>query len=471
VFGSIGLLCVGFAVVRARRALARRLWIEVRDRSFLVQDSHGEREIRDDQVICMSVIDTKKYSSGLLKALDRRFIVWIASQDGSPDAIEMQSRIKANESDPLQPLLDRLAESLLLAAEQDMQAGRPVLGEYWRIERETLIVQPPRTPAVEIHLSDVTACDYVDRHVCVWRRGQDEVAARIPLTTTNAHVLGMLLGKRLASKATDASEAPPAEGLGRVIFERKPQPGTVAALFIFFLLADLAGVLCLVGGIMAGEYAVIAVGLGLLFVLSPLLLLGWLHVKRATFRCHEWGVYQRGLQGEKQLRYADVGSFTYGATRHFYNGAYTGTSVNMVFQPDDKGTKPLSYNAHLKHLDDELENLREHVSRVVAGRLAQRFAAGEPVSWTKNLRLLPDGIEHRAGGFFSSKQPVLYRFEDITGFDIQEGYFHLWVAGKKKSVVQEPCSAPNFYPGFQLLLTLVRPSADQPGEAAAASED
>jgi hypothetical protein len=451
ILGSAGLLCVGLAIVRGKREAAKELAVEVHEHSFLVEGAAGERTIRDDEVLCMSVIDTKKYSSGLLKAVERRFIVWLAA-DGPPEPLELCTRTKLGDTDSLTPLVDRIAERLCTAAGSDLAGGRRALGEHWHMDARTLVMRPPAEPAVEIPVGDITACEYIDGNVCVWRKGQDEAAARISLGTANAYLLGMLLGRILQERPKTDEAGPPAEGLGRVIFERKPKPSTIGALFVFFVLCDLIGLLLVVAGFVAGEIVAVLVGAGL-WVIAVGLLFGWLHARRAAFRCHEWGVYQRGLGSERQLRYTDVGSFTYGATRHFYNGAYTGTSLSMVFKPLEKDAQPISYSATLRHLDDELENLREHVAKVVAVRLYKRFKAGEPITWTKNLRLVQEGLEHRPTGFLGRKDPVLHRFEDITNFDIQEGFLHVWIKGKEKSVVQEACSEANFYPGFFLMVT------------------
>jgi hypothetical protein len=125
-----------------------------------------------------------------------------------------------------------------------------------------------------------------------------------------------------------------------------------------------AGLGLVAAAVLTGKLVLALVGLGVL-LLGGGFLLGWLHTRQAVFRCHEWGVYQNGLRGMKQMRYDEVRSFSYGVTRQFVNGSYTGTAVALAFQPLDRELKPVSYGAMLKHVDDELNNLCNQVARVV----------------------------------------------------------------------------------------------------------
>src|SRR5205823_1023511 len=102
--------------------------------------------------------------------------------------------------------------------------------------------------------------------------------------------------------------------------------------------------------------------------------------------CHEWGVYQTGLTGEKKLMYKDVASFTYGATRNYHNGAYVGTTIALSFVPlPEANSRTVSYTASVKNQDADLDMLRDFVARVISSRMAKELNAGETVPWTKNI--------------------------------------------------------------------------------------
>jgi hypothetical protein len=188
---------------------------------------------------------------------------------------------------------------------------------------------------------------------------------------------------------------------------------------------------------------------------------GALHTHRMAFRCHEYGVHQSGLTGTRQLRYLEVASFSYAATRHFVNGSYTGTSFALSFDPvAERAGQRIAYRTQLPNSDDELDNLRDHISKVIAGRMARELNAGQPVAWTPNLRFVPEGLEFRPSGFFGRKEPFVLPYHEIANFELQQGVFHVWKRGGTKSVVQEPVSQPNFFPGFFLLLSM-RDSGDR----------
>jgi hypothetical protein len=195
-------------------------------------------------------------------------------------------------------------------------------------------------------------------------------------------------------------------------------------------------------------------------------LLGALHARRSTFRCHEYGVYKAGLFGERTLRYTDVAAFSYSAVRHFHNGAYTGTIFRLGFEPEPgRAAQRIIHSATLPHADQALENLRDHISRVIGGRMARQLAAKEPVRWTPRLRFLPDGIEHQPAGVFGRKEPVVVPFANIYSYQIQQGTFCLWARGQQKPVVREAMTQPNFFPGFFLLNHIV-PLGPPAGEVA-----
>lgn len=174
--------------------------------------------------------------------------------------------------------------------------------------------------------------------------------------------------------------------------------------------------------------------------------------KRCFFRCHEYGIHLVGSLGKKSIRFEDVASFTYGATRRFVNGVYQGTDFVLSFYPrPDTESKPIVYRTTLKGQDEEIENLREHISKVIAGGMARELSEGRPVRWTPHLRILPDGIECHPKGLLGRKEPVVVPFGQVANYGLKEGVFYLSVKGEPKPVASEEVSQPNFFPGYTLL--------------------
>ncbi len=440
VAGGIMILVFELIAVLVNR---RRRWVQDSGNGFVVTDSEGIRQFNDDQIESIALYSDKIYSGGEMKALRRFFLVWVA---GDANPIIMENKIPVGGQDPLDAMINRILDSHVARAEAAINRGLSVAGDGWSLDTANLTLGHS-SMGQAVSLSEITAIDIFGNQLCIWRRGQDEAFARFPLSSRNAHVLDTLLSKRLAERGQQP--ASDTTGLGRILFERKPQAGMIAALWFFALLVGMGGVVMFAVvpdvGIIAGP---IMIGVGALLVLAAIA------TQKANFRCHERGVFQSGMMSEKQLLYADVGSFSYGATRHYYNGVYTGTQLIMQFQPaDGSGGRPISYNTTVRTDDADLDALRDHISQVIAARMADDLSKWGQVAWTPNLTFRTEGIEFRPAGWFGRKEPELLPWEQLAGFDIEQGVFHLWRAGQDKSIVQEQVSVANFFPGFFLLLS------------------
>ena len=110
--------------------------------------------------------------------------------------------------------------------------------------------------------------------------------------------------------------------------------------------------------------------------------------------------------------------------------------------------------------------LRDHIARVIAARMARELAAGGPVRWTPALRFLPTALEHTPSGFLGSRPPVQIPYSSIYSFNMEQGIFYIVAKDMAKAAVQVPCAAPNFYPGYLLLMSFCR----KPEGTAAAPE-
>ena len=468
--GGLLLLAVGVAwrVIELRR----RVWVTVRPEVFGVRDSSGATEYADAEVMSMAVERKKNYANGEFKSVTRTLTLWTApATEGAPapPPMTMVNVLKLGEADPLGAFLVRLNERLVVQARGDMGAGYAVPGDGWSLDGELLSVTAPGR-AAEVARRDITAVDVVDDEVCVWVRGRDDAAAKIPLRSANAYLLLQLLGEELQARKTEggAEQEPDAGGgLGRIIFERKPGAGSVAGFAVLGLaLAAAAPGLVAVGANQRnpkdepGFYAgAAACALGALACAA-----GAYSSRVALFRCHELGVRRRTLTADKRLRFDEIASFSFAATRHFTNGAYTGTSFALRFVPDaESRADRIDYNPTLKNADEELDQLRDHVSRVLAGRMLRDLRAGRTVRWTANLAFAPEGIEYRPSGWTGRKPAQLLPYRDFGTFDMQAGVFYLYAAGSKKAVASEQVGAANFFPGFLLLTMMTEGAGDNSG--------
>jgi hypothetical protein len=450
---ALGMVLLSASLLWWGVELVRRVWVEPLPDGFVIRNWKGERTVADEEILSMALRHQSNYSQGLLKSTTRFFTVWVATAEGRREQFTMTNTFGLNAADPLADLIKRVNDRLFDQAREDMQHGEAVRGEGWSLESGTLTVKGGRGGPEDITVADLTAVEVVDNHVCCWVRGRDEAVAKVPLRTVNAHLLLQLLQEQVQPGKGEPAE--PEDGrLGRIIFERRQPHSTAVTLMV---LAALLGF----GGLGLGAFGVFKpvlflVGLGLLAgaVASGL---GAAHTYLAFFRCHEWGVRKRGLFGDRQLRYADVASFTYNAIRMFVNGAYSGTTFTLTFEPyRELRRSRIHYSVQLRNVDTELDNLRDQIAAIIAARMLRQHQEGREVRWTANLCYLRDGLEYRPAGWIGRKDPEVVPYDQITGYNVEQGTFSLWAWGKDKPVVQENIGSPNFFPGFMMLVQLTR---------------
>jgi hypothetical protein len=235
-----------------------------------------------------------------------------------------------------------------------------------------------------------------------------------------------------------------------MLFERKPGRGLVALVWLL----PVAAVVVVAG---TAYLAVLRNAGGAWWVgleISAPLGLTWLLPlsQCVTFSVHEHGVRRKWLFRTQQLKYCDVDTFTYSAVRQYVKGVYSGTNFTLTFVSLAGGKlQKLTYARNLRNADTELDHLRDSISQIIANRMSAQFAQGRAVTWTDGLRFLPDGLEYRAAGFFGRKAPELIPYSQISGYDLHQGMFWLWVHDRKKPVVKENMALPNFFPGYHLL--------------------
>jgi hypothetical protein len=442
----------------AWQARRLRIWLTLHPDGIELEDAGGHRAIHDSQVAAVALETKKNLANGEFYATTRKFRLWAEDQ---PEPVLMENKIKAGRADPLAGLIDRLLERLRRRMEDDLARGGTASGDGWHLSRTALTLGRPPSDQ-QLPLREITAIETFDGRMCIWQRGSDVAIAKLPLSGRNVHLLPALVRPFLTEP--DAGATGSTTGLGRVLFERRPHRSTVLA-------AGIAGVaMAAIGAGMAGTFVVrqngddgvFVAGLVLLSV-GPVLALFSLWLAFASFRCHERGVWKATLLGQKTLRYDDIGSFQFSAVRHYHRGAYTGTQLTMRFRPatPDRGP-PIRYTARIKGDDDDLDGLRDTISRIIAGRMYEELHAGRSVAWTSNLQFTPEGIRYRPSSLLGRKQAQLLPFAEYGGYDLKQGVFHLFARGRTRPIATEQAAAENFYPGFFLLLMLLhQPAADQ----------
>jgi hypothetical protein len=441
-----GIVLVLAAEVYGALMRRRQQWIEVLPDGFKVIDRTGERELRDYEIVALAYSRAPVLSNGTPVGYTRRCRMWPAQ--GA--VIELQNKYHQGVTDPLAGMIDRVGELLREGFSQALADGVEVRGDGWSLSKTALRC---RVGGRDEHLllHDITAVHPYDQCMGVWVADREDPVVSLPNDGRNVWLLPALIAPYL--KPQDPDAPPPAGGLGRLIFRRKAALATV--ITVGLLAAVL--VVCGIAGALVGEgdaqfilFGMGGVGLLLFAVMA--------HLAKAEFRCQEWGVTSRNLFGRRPLMYRDVAAFTYKAVRHYTNGAYTGTNVQLRFVPKQGCGKTIAHNSHLQGDDGELDNLRDVISQIIAGQMHHRLAAGEEVAWTKNLSFRPEGLVYRPAGFVTRGQATLLPYENYHGYNLHEGYFFLFEKGKDKAVLSESVGEENFFPGFFLLLNLAHAS-------------
>ena len=434
----------------------RRYWIELTNEGFILTSKQGEREFKDEDVEGIANWVHNNFSGGLLKSVTRYMKLWLDTGSGIEQTGLLKFTSPTGEECPLGQLKDRVIPKLVEREKAAIEAGKAITGEGWELRKNELYITSGKHPE-SVKIDEIAATGYWDQHLCIWKKGEEKPSIKLSSESKNLYLLAGLLDGLLPEK--EGEEQAPAGTLGRILFERKE----TNCLSIFIIVVGIGGGIALAAG---AELLIPGAVAGVVGLVAGI----WLQVtKKCFFRCHEFGVHEQGVFGENSLRYDEVASFSYGATRRFVNGVYQGTDFALSFAPySDIGKSGINYTTTIKGQDEELETLREHISKVIAGRMATELDEGRPVQWTEGLRFLPEGIEHRPKKVFGGrKEPVFIPYGDVTNYYLHEGSFFLTTAPDNKVAIQEEVNQANFFPGFVLLNVIFSPPEEeqQQGEA------
>jgi hypothetical protein len=448
----LGVAGVGLLVVVAILVViaSGRRFVELAPEAFSVFDRDGRKDHSYKDVEAAASLMTPDFEKGIQKSVTYSVKMWTADP-GASRPIVLKHTAALEGMDETETWIQGLQEHLLERGRSELGMDRSLRGEGWEFRRDEFRLLGSDASQT-VRVDDVQAVDIYDGKVCVWKVGEEEPVCRLPLDGANAWMLTPLLREFAPERPDD--EEPPAGSLGRVLFERGSAPDPKGLLFIPVGLIFIVGAALLFYAESTG-WAIASGIAGAIAIFA-----GW---PSKLFRCHEWGVREVRRSGERVLRYGDMDSFTYSATRRFVNGVYQGTDFALTFGPKPGAGEAITYSTTLQGFDQELEIIQEHISKVIASHMVSDLAEDRPVQWTPNLRLLPDGVEYTPSGILGKKAPLTIPFEDVANFELDQGVFHLWTHDKDKSVIQENVSEPNFFPGYHLLQRIFEPDDEEDG--------
>ncbi len=442
VFGLIALFH-GLSIARNRK------WFTSTAEGFTYEDKRGTFDFSDDDIVEMGTWAKTKLNNGVPKSVARECRLVLEAGEFRGD-LQFAYTFPIEKLDPQTEFLERNLQRLSDLAIDRIAKGETLAGDNWEFDRTELHVREGRQSQT-YPVEELVAVDAVDNKVCIWVKGEPKPVVRIPAEGLNALILLRVLGKRFQDQGYKPDDEP---GLGRIIFERDHSITKGVLIFTFIMCgAMLAGSVVAAyfatqerdptgPAILAGVLALLGIGIGLAV---------WLN-RTNILRCHTKGVCRITTKATKELEYKDIRVFSYGAIRQYYNGSYTGTTVTMNFEPaPDSESDPIKYTATMKKLDAELDNLRDHVSTVVASNMNLALQSGQSVKWTEGMTFTPEGLlVEIAGGILSKAKNRKLSYYNCL-FSLNEGYFFLFKRGGKDAIYSLPVSASNFFPGYMLL--------------------
>jgi len=465
--GGIGLIMLFASFFMEAKRIREMMWITLEPSRFTIIDNIGERIFNDDDIVSISLQYKDNFDNGNHTSTTRTFRVWVVTSADRPELIEMKSKIKVGDADPLHGYISRIVKLLKDRADGERLKSMSVLGEGWELTGKSLILRDPKKGETETPLTELVAVMSIEEKLKLWKRGEDEAFASVPLDAANAHLLHLFLEEELARRPEQDKGEPPSGQLGRIIFERKPKKSIGITMLV------IAGVLILITAIMLIAVAgkprdtepIIIMG-SVFSLICVLLGLGaWISFK-SLFRCHEFGVYQRGILGEKKLLYTEVEAFTYSATRHYHNGAYIGTHLKLAFVPKPELNKPkVVYKTTVKNVDSSLDQMRDEIAKMIGSRIYREVKEGKSVKWNETLTLEPGILRYIPAAFFGKKPPETVAYSLISGHNLQQGTMSLFQRGKPKPIVSTGSTTQNFFPGYFAFMALWEDARSQPAPA------
>jgi hypothetical protein len=441
IVGFFGLVLGGVGAFNLYRRATQRGTLTLYQKGLGLERAGKKQAVLFDEIASLALKEAEHLNNGVRAGLMRQ--VTLATEAGR---IRFADLALNGRPDAVGAVLQAFRTALAESVERRVAAGGALAGAKWVLDGSGF---RPRASAPPVPGSMLTEVAVFKEGVSLWS-GDDELPFfSVAADSPNALVLRDVVSKRLAGRPQRTRST---EGLGRVLFEKGTSRTLIGVLGLLALGAFATSIPFFMSRELPAAGVVVLVGL----------LLAWatVHLSLSTLRCHERGIVQRSPLSQRVLKYAEMDRLTYGATRHYHNGVYTGTHISMRFASDSAG-KPIQYSATSRGSEQDLELLRDQVSSMIAQRLYDRLSREPEVPWT-SARLSKKGVHYRKKKLIGSREETVSRYDQDLRYRIDSGTLHLFVPGEKKSVLDLPCSGNNFYPGFLLFQQLATEAAARP---------
>ncbi|MBT3374196.1 MAG: hypothetical protein HN742_31390 [Lentisphaerae bacterium] len=412
---------IGGGIVFVRRG---RGWeVTLHDDGLLVERGQTKSVCRFEEIAALGQVVKEEFANGTFSGLDRQVRIWRKEDPIERPFLDMHVFCKADteEEGRLAELLELITDRIVARIGELIAGGGTAKAPGVQLSRNELVID-----GEAISVDDIAATGLHEGKLCIWRHGQEHPDFRLDSALPNIAPIVTVLDIELERRA--AARQRELDGLGRVLFERRASKALIWILLIIGL-----------------GTAVFLIGLALLLAAAILF--------RSRFRCHERGVYRRGLFKEKRLEYKDVAMFSYASTRHYYNGVYTGTNVSMKLKPETTppGLPTITFRRTIRNMDRDLDLLRQCIAEVVGRKLLTHLAEKGEASWTPGVTFHRENMRFQESKLIGKGEWRELPYEQISGSTLENGIFHLFAKGEEKSILRINASKENFFPGLYAL--------------------
>lgn len=467
------IVCMFWAILSGFRIWLSRSWVRTEPDGFSIGRGPGRKSYSDSQIRQLAVYDVDRRWAGSVVGFARicRLRLEVERQ---PKEVSLEFDADACDMEQADELIEKWCSRLSDAARRTLRGEGVIQGSGWELSQSALIVTNRRF-RTEVAVPEISAVQAISDEVRIWRKGQAEPIASIPIRTQSAWLVHRLLTGILSQRKETVE---PHIGIGRLLFERRAGWELTVLFTVFSFLFLAATILLLWSAVKTGDGIIALVGINTA-ILTGVCCWLMLRSRRLRFRGYENGVQMRNIRGETQLLFDDMDVFSYDARRQFNHGRYTGTLLTIVFGClKESGHPGIFYSTSLPHETDDLQLLRDRAAEALARRMAKSYGVARRIQWTPELWLCSEFLEYRQRGWFGSKSPpTVVHYRSITDFNIEDGWFCLWAEFRDRAVIKVRTSSPNFYAGMILLESLSRQaqssrtSSDMNGETSAPARD
>jgi hypothetical protein len=425
---SVLLSCVALVAALARRRVFWR--ITEFEKGLEIVGRSGTRAVAFSEVAALGLRTRDEFTNGSFAGTSRRLQLWRERDPVRQPYVDLETFCKADqpEAESLAQAVDRLVEQATARIGRVLANGGSVKGVGMQLSPTAL-----RVGADTLPLDSITTTGLFGGKLCLWIGAEAEPRHRLDPGQPNVLPMVRVIQKRIDERRRPDGEAVP--GLGRVLFERRGSSVTAAVLLVLGI-------------------ATVWLGIGLFLIMAGL------QFVRYRFRCHERGVFYRGLFRRSELLYRNLSSFTFSAVRQYYKGGYIGTSIRMVFVPDPSpGAKPIRFSRSIRNADSDLEVLREHVAAVVGAKLLDKLKREGEIPWSPAAVITTRVLRYRPAKLIGKGDWTDLPLEEVAGTALDQGVLSVFAKGRDKPVLALQATGANFFPGLYAFAHLTEAAA------------